>query len=107
MMAADRRRSPRRVPLPSEPAARLRLRTGRELGVLNIGAGGVLVETAGRLLPGTWVDVHVITVDGRELVRSRVVRAFVGSVSADRILYRGALAFDRLVDLPGQPLPVA
>jgi hypothetical protein len=99
-MGADHRRAPRHVPAASDPVARLRLRTGRELDVLNIGAAGVLVETGGRLLPGTWVEVHVITVDGRELVRSRVVRAFVSSVSADRILYRGALAFDRFVRLP-------
>jgi hypothetical protein len=89
---------------PLRPGRRLRLRTGRELDVLNIGAGGVLVETAVRLLPGTWVDVHVITVNGRELVRSRVVRAFVSGVSADRILYRGALAFDRFVELAGPGL---
>ena len=96
---AERRRAPRRIPHASEPTARLRLRTGRELRVVDVAATGALVETEGRLLPGTGVDVHVMTPDGRELVRSRVVRAFVWSVGADRIVYRGALAFERHIEL--------
>lgn len=96
---AERRRAPRRVPQASEPTARLRLRTGRELAVVDVGATGALVETEGRLLPGTGVDVHVMTSDGRELVRSRIVRAFVCGVWADRIVYRGALAFERHIEL--------
>ena len=96
---AERRRTLRHVPHASEPTARLRLRTGRELTVVDVGATGALVETEGRLLPGTGVDVHVMTTEGRELVRSRVVRAFVWSLWADRIVYRGALAFERHIEL--------
>ena len=95
----DRRRTPRRAPDTDEPIARLRLRTGRELTVVDVAATGALVETDRRLLPGTGVDVHVMTTDGRELVRSRVVRAFVWKLSADRIVYRGALAFERHMEL--------
>jgi hypothetical protein len=40
-----------------------------------------------------------MTTEGRELVRSRVVRAFVWSLWADRIVYRGALAFERHIEL--------
>jgi hypothetical protein len=98
-LRVERRRTPRRVPDASEPLARLRLRTGRELMAVDVAAGGALVETEGRLLPGTCVDVHVMTADGRELVRSRVTRAFVWSVGADRIVYRGALAFERHIEL--------
>jgi len=100
----ERRRAPRRIPHELEPTARLRLRTGREMTVVDMAATGALVETEGRLLPGTGVDVHVMTVDGRELVRSRVVRAFVWRLGAERIVYRGALAFERHVELAcGQP----
>ena len=95
----ERRRTPRWIPHPSEPVARLRLRAGRELQVVNVGRAGALVEADGRLLPGTCVDVHVMTVDGRELVRSRVVRAYVSELSAERIVYRGALAFERQVEV--------
>jgi len=96
---AERRRTPRRIPHPSDPTARLRLRTGREVTVVDMAATGALVETEGRLLPGTGVDVHVMTTDGRQLVRSRVVRAFVWGVWSDRIVYRGALAFERHMEL--------
>ena len=105
---ADRRLTPRRTPHASDPVARLRLRAGRELTVVNVAAGGALVETEGRLLPGTHVDVHVMTPNGRELVRSRIVRAFVWQLSGERIVYRGALAFERHVEITvGYPIPRA
>lgn len=62
-----------------------------------------------RLLPGTHVDVHLVTRDGRLLVRSRVVRAFVCHVAANQIRYRGALAFESPVQTAeiGYPMPAA
>jgi hypothetical protein len=94
----DRRRLSRRVPAPDEPLARVRLRTGRELAVIDISDAGMLVEGEMRLLPGTHVDVHVVTGDGRRLVRSRIARAFVSHVAAELIRYRGVLMFERSVD---------
>jgi hypothetical protein len=80
----------------------MRLRTGRDLVVLDVSSGGAFVQGEARLLPGTHVDVHVITPAGRVLVRSRVVRAFVAQLCRDRVEYRGALAFERPVDVsPG------
>ena len=60
-----------------------------------------------RLLPGTRVDVHLMTQDGRLLVRSRVVRAFVCHVAPQQIRYRGALAFETPVQTAviGYPMP--
>jgi hypothetical protein len=84
--------------LPDEPLIRIRLRTGREMSVLDTCNGGVLVEGHVRLLPGTHVDVHVVTRGGRVLVRSRVVRCSVATLRFDAVLYRAALAFDRVVD---------
>jgi hypothetical protein len=88
----------RRVPVSGEPLSRMRLRTGRELDVINVSNGGALVEGTARLLPGTHVDVHVVTRDGRVLVRSRVVRAYVSYLTGELVRYRGALAFERQVD---------
>ena len=104
----DRRRRPRRVPGVDEPLSRLRLRTGWELRVLDLSNNGALVEGAARLLPGTHVDVHVVTRDGRVLVRSRVMRAYVCQVLADAVQYRGAFMFERDVDTaaPGYVIPV-
>ena len=94
----DRRRTTRREPCAGEPLSRVRFRAGREVTVVNVSNTGLLVEGPARLLPGTHVDVHVVTKDGRVLVRSRVTRAYVSALEADAIRYRGALAFDRVVD---------
>ena len=103
----DRRRAVRRVPQPTETLSRMRLRTGRELAVVDIASCGALVEGATRLLPGTHVDVHVVTRHGRVLVRTRVVRSIVWQLQADAVNYRTALAFDAAVDteVDGYPLP--
>lgn len=93
----ERRAAERRAPDHSEPLSQVRLRGGRELSVLDVSDLGLLVEGA-RLLPGTHVDVHVTTREGRVLVRSRVVRAQVAGLQANAVRYRGVLAFDRSVD---------
>ena len=93
----DRRRSPRRTPATDEPLSQVRLRAGRQLDVINVSDAGLLAEGEMRLLPGTHVDVHLVTAEGRLLVRSRVVRAFVCRVCRDRIDYRGAVVFERPV----------
>jgi hypothetical protein len=66
--------------------------------VVNISHAGVLVEGVTRLLPGTHVDVHVVTRRGRVLVRTRVMRSGVWRLQADIVCYRTALAFDTDVD---------
>src|SRR5204862_3535102 len=93
LMIVERRTAARRTPAPDETLARLRLRTGRELSVVDIGDTGALVEGTARLLPGTHVEVHVVTREGRTLVRSRVTRAWVFAVAADILQFRAALAF--------------
>ena len=97
-MILERRTTARRTPAPEETLARLRLRTGRELAVVDIGDAGALVEGTARLLPGTHVEVHVVTREGRTLVRSRVTRAWVFAVAADILQYRAALVFEARVN---------
>jgi hypothetical protein len=106
-MNGERRRVSRRSPTGDEPLARVRLRAGRHLTVVDVSNAGMLVDGDMRLLPGTHVDVHVITGEGRQLVRSRIVRAYVSHVAAEVIRYRGALTFERAVDTAptGYPLP--
>ena len=93
----ERRRTARRSVAGDEPLSQIRLRAGRQLAVIDISDLGLLAEGEMRLLPGTHVDVHLVTNEGRLLIRSRVVRAFVCHVSASTIRYRGALSFDRAV----------
>jgi hypothetical protein len=65
---------------------------------VNISPVGALVEGTTRLLPGTHVDVHIVTRHGRVLVRTRVVRAHVWRLEMDLVCYQTALAFDRRID---------
>ena len=87
------------MPSPTDALSRIRLRAGRELGVVDVSAAGALVEGTTRLLPGTHVEVHVTGMQGRVLIRARVVRCAVSTVTADVVTYRGALAFSAPVDL--------
>jgi hypothetical protein len=81
----------------------MRVRAGRELDVIDISSTGALVEGEARLLPGRHLDVHVVSSTGRTLARSRVVRAFVSALTSDRVLYRGALAFEQSLSLGPPP----
>ena len=103
----ERRRAVRRTPALDEPLSQIRLRAGRELLIVNASDVGVLAEGEMRLLPGTHVDVHLVTSEGRVLVRSRVVRAYVHRLAPHHICYRGALSFDRAVPTAavGYPMP--
>ncbi len=94
----ERRGCPRRTPNGDELLARTRLRTGPELEVVDIADGGVRATTTSRLLPGTHVDVHVVTRMGRVLRRARVARASVTIVGPDRLVYEVALCFDAPID---------
>lgn len=105
----ERRLARRRVPEAGEPLARVRLRTGRDVDVCDVSDGGVQVDGRMRLLPGTHVDVHVVSLTGRVLVRCRVVRSVVSRLDAEGVSYRSALAFQQPVDTrtPGYGFPEA
>ena len=97
-MTLERRRAVRRHPSANDPVSRARLRTGLELTVTEISDVGASVRTYARLLPGTHVDVHLMTCGGRVLRRARIARAAVGAIDAAGIAFQVALAFDAPVD---------
>jgi hypothetical protein len=73
---------------------------------VDIADGGVRGTTSSRLLPGTHVDVHVVTRGGRVLRRARVGRALVAVVDAHRLIYEVALSFDAPIDsAPSRVVP--
>jgi hypothetical protein len=100
----ERRRAVRRTPHADESLSRVRLRTGRELAVIDISSAGALIEGTTRLLPGTRSDVHVVTRHGRLLVRTRVIRSFIWRLERDVACYRTALEFDTAVETDGPAL---
>jgi hypothetical protein len=90
----DRRRSVRRSAGEARWAA-ARLRPGRDVALVDIGEGGVLIETPARLFPGTRVVLQFIAPGGSVSVRGRVVRCEVTALDPSRgVRYRGAVSFD-------------
>lgn len=74
----------------------MRLRTGDPLLIVDICAGGALVESHRRLLPGTALVVQLAAADRAVSLEARVVRCAVCALEpAGRVRYRGALEFVR------------
>ena len=72
---------------------------GAEVRVLNISAGGLLLETPQALKPNSSVILELTGPDSPILVPSRVLRCRVASLS-DILTYEGACAFRRPLTLP-------
>lgn len=71
------------------------VRPGHRARLIDVSAGGALIETSHRLLPGSPVELQVETGSGRASVRGRVLRCAVVRVRPTWVCYRGAIAFDR------------
>jgi hypothetical protein len=78
----------------------VRLKFGASLKLLDLSAGGALVESATPLRPGS---TAVLTITGRGYTESasfRVLRCEVARVNGG-VVYRGACVFERMIALPG------
>ena len=91
----DRRGSRRRRSLNDHGIVALRVRLGRAAAIVDVSAGGALIETDHRLLPGTSVELYLETKDRHLAARARVLRCSVVLVQPASIRYRGAVSFDR------------
>lgn len=94
MRGGQERRADIRVAM-SEPT-RATLRPGCEVAVIDVSAGGALVEARRPLRPGARVHVQLVT-RGRTLAgTAHVVRCMVWTLDAVHgVVYRGALHFDQ------------
>jgi hypothetical protein len=98
----ERRASPRKQTLEEHGIRAARVRAGRDAAVLNVSAGGMLIETLDRLLPGTTIELQLSHGDNRTEVRGRVLRSAVSCLRHARVSYRGAIVFERaLASLSG------
>jgi hypothetical protein len=95
-VTTDRRVAHRRHSVEQHGVLGARVRPGHEVELIDISAGGALVECGRRLLPGTFVELHLTAADDRcACVRGRVLRCAVVQVKATGMSYRGAIVFDR------------
>ncbi|HET7698317.1 MAG TPA: PilZ domain-containing protein [Vicinamibacterales bacterium] len=91
----ERRREARVAP----DGLRARVRPGHTLAIVDVSAGGALVEAACQLRPGSRVDVHLERDDGRRTVAAMVSRCSVSAIDAvEGVLYRAALCFTERCD---------
>ena len=92
-IARERRAWPRMPAVTMAGMERLRLRPGRTAYVVDLSAGGALIETDWRLLPGMRLEMQL----GEPVpfrVAGRVLRSHVALLDRGRIRYRGALMFE-------------
>jgi len=91
----DRRCARRRVSVEEHGIVAARVRPGLAVSLIDVSAGGALVETTRRLLPGASVELQLETGQVCVTVRGRVVRCAVAHVRSTSMCYRGAISFDR------------
>jgi PilZ domain len=78
---------------------RARLRPGRTAHIVDLSAGGALIETDWRLLPGVRVEIQVGEPVPLFRVSGRILRCHVALLGRERIRYRGALMFEEQVPI--------
>ena len=97
----DRRRAIRRKRAELSWLWGLRLWPGLDAALVNLSAGGVLVETPTRLRPGARTVLRLTGAAGSWTVSGSVSRSWVAAIGAEHgVVYRSALVFDKPLDLP-------
>jgi hypothetical protein len=94
-LAVERRQARRLVDADDHGVVSTRVRPGHRARLIDVSAGGALIETTHRLLPGTSVELQVETRLHRTNVRGRVLRCAIVAVRPSWVCYRGAIGFDR------------
>jgi PilZ domain len=90
----ERRRTRRRQTVREHGIESARVRRGVHVTVVDASAGGVLIETRHRLLPGMPLEIYLERSKGTFTMRGRVLRCDVVRLTASSVCYRGAIRFD-------------
>ncbi len=101
----ERRTAPRIAVSGVGRLGQARLRPGRKARVMDLSAGGALIETDWRLLPGTRLELQLGDPPELKRVAGHLLRCYVALLNRESILYRGALAFEERLSW-GNALPV-
>lgn len=93
------RRVETRFLLPAQANARATLRPGCSVNLVDLSAGGALVEAQRPLRPGARVHLQVATRERTFSIAAHVTRCMVWSLDPlDGVRYRGALRFEHRID---------
>jgi hypothetical protein len=91
----ERRQMMRRSDVGEHGILEARVRFGPAASVIDVSAGGALVETDHRLLPGTTVELVLKTSARVTSARGRVLRCSIVRLGPEFVCYRGAVGFER------------
>ena len=79
---------------------RATVRGGSVVAVIDLSAGGALIQAPKPLPPGSRVHLHVTTEHGKVSLAAHVLRCAVWALDPETgVTYRGALKFDHRCDL--------
>lgn len=91
---SERRSFRRRYTAREHGIVSARVRPGYDVRLLDVSAGGALIETSYRLLPGCPIELSVAAGERRMSMRGRVLRCAVATLNQHLVSYRGAIGFD-------------
>jgi hypothetical protein len=99
-LLGDRRAHVRLRPTELDRPVLARLKCGPLLTLIDVSAGGALIETRARLTPGAHVLLEFLApgTDQSTLVPSRVMRSQVAALEG-HVRYRGACSFKQLLEI--------
>jgi len=96
----ERRHTPRRSGEALSWIREFRLRPRLDATLVNLSEEGAVIETSAYLCPGVRTFIHLVGPSGVWRVSGQVARSWVASIVAEHgVRYRGALVFDRHLDL--------
>ncbi len=99
-VSVERRSSPRRRAGECAWLLSARLRPGRDVTVLDLAAGGALVEANARLMPGASIVLLLVGVRCQHTIRGIVLRCYVSAIDqATGVRYRAALGFEQALQV--------
>ena len=90
----DRRRGRRRT-IEEHGIVSARVKPGHEVALINVSAGGALIECMRGLAPGTLIELYLTDGARGASVRGRVLRCAVARLQPTAVFYQGAIGFDR------------
>jgi hypothetical protein len=91
---AERRTSPRLPPEAFPSLSGAYLRGGSSVDLIDISAGGALVECEERLAPSTKICLKVVTTEGAFMLQGRILRSTISQLKGVP-RYRSGIAFDQ------------
>jgi hypothetical protein len=97
--AVERRRAARLSNSEVGEHVQVSLPRAAKTGLVNVSDSGVLIETNCQLFPGRTTDVFVKLRGERLALRASVVRSSLHSLTAEGLVYRSALHFERIIGL--------